>query len=479
MDLVPRQVEVVQVGLAGQDADVGDQIVLELQPREVRHPGQRRSIGNGVQFEAKRSEAGKIRQHAGAAGVVAAGRESLEIGQAGQYRQVGGGNVADVEGLERAVGREQHDVGDLAIGDGQLNQARHVGDEAQILERVAAQVEPRHVRESAHQRHIGGLVPGEGEPIDVRLVGEGRNISYGILVLIIHPVAADIEVLQPGQVSSESEVWQAIAVQGEIDEVSQGGETGEINQAAIVVEIQILQVRQVVHDRDAVNLVIAQIQIVQVHRVGDKRAVLQAAAVEVQITQLGQPTQGAGISDRIVVEIQTIQIPGAFQAREVGDALATGTKVIEVIKIGEVNRAAGRKAQRRKYLVAQYGINDGHDIHHFEFDEGAGDGVAVICQQHLVETSRIGINAGQIKLGIGCSIYICAVVLPLIVNVGEGGGGGDGEGDVIARGGAGVERLLLDEDGAPAIGIAHIQRSDHRSEEHTSELQSRQYLVCR
>src|SRR3712207_8384748 len=31
----------------------------------------------------------------------------------------------------------------------------------------------------------------------------------------------------------------------------------------------------------------------------------------------------------------------------------------------------------------------------------------------------------------------------------------------------------------PAVGQHDLQAGDHRSEEHTSELQSRQYLVCR
>src|SRR3712207_7153419 len=46
----------------------------------------------------------------------------------------------------------------------------------------------------------------------------------------------------------------------------------------------------------------------------------------------------------------------------------------------------------------------------------------------------------------------------------------------VERGGAGrVERGRVDQHPDGAVGLGHPQRS----EEHTSELQSRQYLVCR
>src|SRR3712207_8480682 len=45
--------------------------------------------------------------------------------------------------------------------------------------------------------------------------------------------------------------------------------------------------------------------------------------------------------------------------------------------------------------------------------------------------------------------------------------------------GGGVERVQLDLLTLVALGVAVHADDDTRSEEHTSELQSRQYLVCR
>src|SRR3712207_8419185 len=64
-----------------------------------------------------------------------------------------------------------------------------------------------------------------------------------------------------------------------------------------------------------------------------------------------------------------------------------------------------------------------------------------------------------------------------------GGGLGEEVGQVEQRGAA-VDRLSREQVGAAdelvdAAGAKGGERLAHRSEEHTSELQSRQYLVCR
>src|SRR3712207_8327616 len=58
----------------------------------------------------------------------------------------------------------------------------------------------------------------------------------------------------------------------------------------------------------------------------------------------------------------------------------------------------------------------------------------------------------------------------------------DGRGVVPALRGRAVRRGVIDGDGAGGVARAldgQRQRGHVRSEEHTSELQSRQYLVCR
>src|SRR3712207_7957125 len=67
------------------------------------------------------------------------------------------------------------------------------------------------------------------------------------------------------------------------------------------------------------------------------------------------------------------------------------------------------------------------------------------------------------------SIVTTAVVLVIMLTVGEGGV------DTLAN--ATVQFLLAVFTVVCACGL--ILRRDARSEEHTSELQSRQYLVCR
>src|SRR3712207_8640725 len=47
----------------------------------------------------------------------------------------------------------------------------------------------------------------------------------------------------------------------------------------------------------------------------------------------------------------------------------------------------------------------------------------------------------------------------------------------LAGAGAGLDGLR--DDVTLAVGLDHVLLDDRRSEEHTSELQSRQYLVCR
>src|SRR3712207_7232774 len=58
---------------------------------------------------------------------------------------------------------------------------------------------------------------------------------------------------------------------------------------------------------------------------------------------------------------------------------------------------------------------------------------------------------------------------------------GDVDGVGVQRGGGGLELGLAVADGAAggAGGEVDVLREQVRSEEHTSELQSRQYLVCR
>src|SRR3712207_8639008 len=61
-------------------------------------------------------------------------------------------------------------------------------------------------------------------------------------------------------------------------------------------------------------------------------------------------------------------------------------------------------------------------------------------------------------------------------------GGDAGDVRAVAAGGVGVDDVLDRDDRVDLVGVAdelHVLHGLHRSEEHTSELQSRQYLVCR
>src|SRR3712207_7279302 len=67
----------------------------------------------------------------------------------------------------------------------------------------------------------------------------------------------------------------------------------------------------------------------------------------------------------------------------------------------------------------------------------------------------------------------------LFRSLGVGRAGHDEAAPVHQRGEAARLHALRGEDAGQALGQDRGRQEPHRSEEHTSELQSRQYLVCR